>query len=169
MKKNITQLHRVASKTALSTLVVSFSILPVYAYDGQYLAFDNLSGLRSSINAGFRLTIPFGFTKKSEDKVKYGFQLNLRREFTNSAGWNSYGYMTTSRAFNVDILSLDFSENGFKGLTLAGQQALIYKNGVLMAAEGKDKESGGNGFLFGMAIGAGVLVAAGVINTVTKN
>ncbi len=158
MKKIIPQLHKFASRTALSTLVMSFATLPVQAYEGQYSAFDNQSGLRSSINAGFRLSIPFGPTKKTEDKVRYGLQLNLRREFNNDAGWNTYGHMTPPQTFNVDIMSLNFSENGFKGLSLAGQQTLIYKNGVLMAAEGENKEGGGNGWLI---IGGVVLLIAG--------
>lgn len=146
MKKIITQLHKFASRTALSTLVVSFAALPVQAYEGQYSAFNNNSGMGSSINAGFRLRVPFGPTKKSEDKVKYGFQLNLRQEFNNGTGWNAYGHMTPPQTFNVDIMSLDFSENGFKGLSLAGQQTLIYKNGVLMAVEGNDKKGSGKGW-----------------------
>ena len=145
---------------------MSFAILPVRAYDGQYSAFDNQSGLRSSINAGFRLSIPFGPTKKSEDKVRYGLQLNLRREFNNGAGWNAYGHMTPPQTFNADIMSLNFSENGFKGLSLAGQQTLIYKDGVLMAAEGEDKKGGGNGWLI---LGGVVLLVAGGGVIATKN
>ncbi len=165
MKKIITQLHKVASRTALSTLVVSFAALPVQAYEGQYSAFNNNSSLRSSINAGFRLRVPFGPTKKTEDKVKYGFQLNLRQEFNNGTGWNSYGQMTPPQTFNADIMSLDFSENGFKGLSLAGQQTLIYKNGVLMAAEGEDKKGGGNGWLIA---GGVVLLLGGAVLAASK-
>ncbi len=136
MKNIITYLYKFSSRLALSALMVSYSFLPAQAYGGPYSDFDNQSGLRNSVNAGFRLTIPFGPTKKSEDKVKYGFQLNLRREYNNS-GWNGFGNMNRSQTFNADILSLDFSENGFKGLSLAGQQAFIYKNSVLMATEGE--------------------------------
>jgi len=146
MKKIITQLHKFASRTALSTLVVSFATLPVQAYEGQYSAFDNQSGLRSSINAGFRLSIPFGPTKKSEDIVKYGFQINLRHEFNKNVGWTDYSHMPATRAFNTEIIALNFSEDGFNGLSLAGQQTLIYKNGVLMAAEGNDKKGSGKGW-----------------------
>ncbi len=160
MKKNTLQLNRFSSRITLSALIMSFSIMPAYSYDGQYLAFGNQSGVRSSINAGFRLTIPFGPTKKSADKVKYGFQINLRREYNNS-GWNGFGNMNRSQTFNADILSLNFSENGFKGLSLAEQQTLIYKNGVLMAAEGKKKKKGGSGFLLGIGIGLGILAVVG--------
>ncbi|PCJ35848.1 MAG: hypothetical protein COA93_02550 [Alphaproteobacteria bacterium] len=166
MKKIITQLHRFTFRITLSTLIVSFAALPVHAYEGQYSAFNNNNGLRSGINAGFRLRIPFGPTKKYDDKVKYGFQLNLRREFNNNVGWNNYGYMTTSQSFNAEIMSLNFSENGFNGLSLAGQQTLIYKNGVLMAAEGEDKEGGGNGWLI---VGGVVLLVAGGAAIATKD
>ncbi len=166
MKNHITHFYKISSRITLSALIISFSIMPAYSYDGQYLAFGNQSGLRSSINAGFRLTIPFGPTKKSADKVKYGFQINLRREYNNS-GWDGFGNMNRTQIFNADILSLNFSKNGFKGLSLAGQQAFIYKNGVLMAAEGRKKKKGGSGFLLGIGIGLGVLAAGGVINQIT--
>ncbi len=164
--KNITfQSKPIFSKIFLSTLIVSFAALPVQAYEGQYSAFNNNSTLRSSINAGFRLTIPFGPTKKSEDKVKYGFQLGFRREFSNGAGWNGYAYRDTAQTFNADIVSLNFSENGFKGLSLAGQQTLIYKNGVLMAAESDNKEGGGYGWL----IAGGVVLLGGAVLGVKKS
>jgi hypothetical protein len=62
-------------------------------------------------------------------------------------------------------MSLNFSENGFKGLSLAGQQTLIYKNGVLMAAEGENKEGGGNGWHIagGVVLGIVAVAALGVI------
>ena len=149
MKKNTVRLDRYISRMALSGLIVSLSILPVQAFQGQYSAFNDTHGLRSSLNAGFRLRMPFGPSKKSEDKVKYGFQINLRREFNNefnNMGWTDYGHMTTARTFDADIISLDFSENGFKGLSLVGQQTLIYKDGGLMAAEGQDKKGSGKGW-----------------------
>jgi hypothetical protein len=150
----------------LLTLVMSFAALPVQAYEGQYSMFNNNSGLRSSINAGFRLSIPFGPTKKSEDIVKYGFQLNLRREYSNSAGWNNYGYTNTNQTFNSDIMSLNFSENGFKGLSLAGQQTLIYKDGVLRAADNKDKKGGSNGWL--IAGGVALVLVGGAVFAASK-
>ena len=112
--------------------------------------------------------MPFGPTKKSEDKVKYGFQINLRREFNNNAGWNNHRYLNTPQSFNAEIMSLNFSENGFNGLSLAGQKTLIYKDGVLRLDKGQVEESGGNAFLFGMAIGVGVLAGVGVINLIIE-
>ncbi|GEM_PF-6793899 len=100
--------------------------------------------------------------KNTKIKVKYGFQLNLRREFNNNVGWNNYGYMMTSQSFNAEIMSLNFSENGFNGLSLAGQQTLIYKNGVLMAAEGNDKKGSGKGWYIAGGVVL-VLLAGGLI------
>ena len=168
MKSKPTRLDRYISRMALSAVIVSFSILPVQAFQGQYSAFNDNHGLRSSINAGFRLSIPFGPTSRAEDKIKYGFQLNLRREFNNNAGWNNHRYLNTTQTLNADIISLNFSENGFKGLSLADQETFIYKDGVLRLDEGKDKEGGGKGWLFGMAIGVGILVVVGVSNAITE-
>jgi len=160
MKNIIYRTSSVTSKIFLSTLIFSLAALPVYAYDGQYSTFDNQSGLKSSITAGFRLSIPFGPTKKSKDKVRYGFQLNLRRDLNNSVGWNGYGYMSGPQTFNAELVSLDFSENGFKGLSFAGRQTLIYKNGVLMAVEDKDEKDGGHGWLIAALLVGGAVAAS---------
>ena len=150
--------------TAIILLVLSFTALPLRAYEGQFSAVNDRYGIRSSVNAGFRLTIPFGPTKRSEDRVKYGLQLSLHREFNEGAGWNNYGRVALRQSFNAEIMSLNFSENGFKSLSLVGQPMFVYKNGVLMAVEdaegdGQEEEKGSN---TGWYIAGGVVLLAGL-------
>ena len=168
--KNI--ITRFLSFTSVILLILSFTALPLRAYEGQFSAVNDRYGIRSSVNAGFRLTIPFGPTKRSEDRVKYGLQLSLRREFNEEAGWNNYGRVALRQSFNAEIMSLNFTENGFKGLSLVGQPMLVYKNGVLMAVEdaegdGQEEEKGnGNGWL--IAGGVVLLLVGGTVLTVNN-
>ena len=135
MKNIIKQSSRFISAILLWILILSFTILPLRAYEGQYSAVNDRYGIRSSVNAGFRLTIPFGPTKRSKDRVKYGLQLSLRQEFNEGAIWNDYSRTVPGQSFNAEIMSLNFSERGFKELSLAGQPTFVYKDGVLMAVE----------------------------------
>lgn len=144
MKNKITQ------KILLAILSTSFLTLPAYADDGHY-------GLRNSINAGFRLTIPFGPTKRIENKIKYGLQMSFRREINNFIFRND-GHISGPQIYNADIMSLNFSENGFKSLSFAGRDTFIYKDGLLRAAA-SEEEGGMSGLATGLLIGAGVVVA----------
>ncbi len=139
----------------LSTFFMVLSTMPVKAYEGHY-------GLSNSINAGFRLSIPFGPTKKSDDKVKYGFQVELHREFTITAD-----YFSHQRILKADLFSVNFSENGFKNLSLVGQNVAVYQNGQLEVVYFKKKKGMYYG---GLALGVilgGAAVAGGFILIVT--
>lgn len=143
--------NKLTGKLLLPALIVSFLALPTHAYEGHH-------GLRNSINAGFRLSIPFGPTKQSEDKLKYGLQLSFRREVSNFNDFRNDGHMNVARIYNADIMSLNFSENGFKDLSLAGRQTFIYEDGIFKAAESLEVEGGMSGLTLGLIIGAGVVV-----------
>ncbi len=138
-------------KILLSTLIMLISILPARAYENQY-------GLRSSLNAGFRLTIPFGATKQREAKIKYGLQMGFRRELDNRNGFRNDGHMTERQIYNADIISLNFSENGFKNLSFAGRETFIYKDGAFKAAWAAEDGQGGSGVTKGILIGAGIVI-----------
>lgn len=145
MKNNVIQ------KILLLTLAASFLTLPAYAYEDRY-------GMRNSINAGFRLNIPFGPTKRNEDKVKYGLQLSFRREFKGSYNFRTDGHMAGLQIYNADIMSLNFSENGFKSLSFAGQDQIIYKDGKISPAYQANISSVGKGILIGAG---GIIILAG--------
>jgi len=115
--------------------------------------------MRNSINAGFRLSIPFGPTKRNEDKVKYGLQLSFRREFKGSNGFRTDGHMAGLKIYNADIMSLNFSENGFKSVSFAGQDQIIYKDGKLLSGHQANMNDVSKGILIGAG---GIIVLAGV-------
>ncbi|VAV95268.1 hypothetical protein MNBD_ALPHA01-129 [hydrothermal vent metagenome] len=143
-------------KVILSTIILFLSFLPAMAFDDHY-------GSGSAINAGFRLSIPFGPAKKQENKVNFGFQMGIQREYGNTAN-----YLRNRQIFKADLISLNFSENGFKSLNLAGRETLIYRDGVLKMANFKENKGR---FYGGLAIGVilgGAAVAGGVILIVTE-
>lgn len=157
MKNKINQKARsFVKRIFLSLLAVSLLTLPLQAYEDHY-------GRGNSINAGFRLMIPFGPVKQNEDRIKYGLQMSFRREVSDF-NFRNDGHMSGPRTFNGEIMSLNFSENGFKSLSLAGQDRFVYQDSVFRAAENSEsseEEGGMNGWVLGLIIGAGV-VAVGV-------
>ena len=138
----------------LSLLTACLFISPLQAYEAG-------SDLRSSINAGFRLSIPFGTSKSNQDKVKYGLQLSFRRELAPAYDFRNDGHMTGRNIYHSDLLALNFSEAGFKSVAFAGQDRFIYRDGRLMAASSSDDEGGMSGLTLGLIIGAGVIVVIG--------
>lgn len=135
----------------LLAFLVFLSTMPVKAYEGQY-------GLSNSINTGFRLSIPFGPTKKFDDKIKYGFQIELHREFSNTAD-----YFNHQRILKADLFSVNFSENGFKNLSLVGQNVVTYQNGQFDLVNFKKKKGiYYGGLALGVVLG-GVAVAGGFV------
>lgn len=133
-------------------ITTSFTLLPVRAYAGDYYR-------NNSVNAGVFLRIPFGPTKKNDDKIKYGLRLNMNREFNYRTQWNSDFRLDGRQTFNTDIVSLNFSENGFKNIAFAGRQVFIYKNGMLYAADAESEEGGTSTFVWVLAT-VGVLSLA---------
>ncbi|VAV94899.1 hypothetical protein MNBD_ALPHA02-66 [hydrothermal vent metagenome] len=134
-------------------ITTSFTLLPVRAYAEDYYR-------SNSINAGVFLRIPFGPTKKNDDKVKYGLRLNMNREFNYRPQWNSDFRLDRRQTFNADIISLNFSEDGFKNIAFAGRQTFIYKNGMLYAADAENGEGGTSTFVW-------VLATVGVLSLAT--
>ncbi|VAV94894.1 hypothetical protein MNBD_ALPHA02-65 [hydrothermal vent metagenome] len=142
-------------------LMVTFSF-PSYAFNDFYQR-------GNSINAGFYLRIPFGPTKKNEDRLKYGLRLNMSQELGSRQIWNPGFRLNNQRTLNADIMSFNFSENGFNNIAFAGQQAFIYQNGQLRFA-GKDSKKGGTSTIIWIFAGVGAaMIVAVVVNQVTKN
>lgn len=143
-------------KILLSILSLTLSITPLWADESQF-------GFRDSIEAGFRISIPFGPTQKSADKIKYGFQMALHRELNRATG-----YMKARQILKAEIVALNFSEKGFKTLSLAGQDIFIKRNGALEMVN--FKESTGR-YYGGLAVGVilgGAAVAGGIVLIVTS-
>lgn len=132
---------------------------PAHAYDEHY-------GRGNSLNASFRLTIPFGVTKRTEDKIKYGLQLTMRREYYGKANWGNDRHLSAPKVYNAEILSLNFSENGLKGLSLAGREALSYKNGVFKTAYRPENYNLSNGLKTGLLIAGGVVLLVGAAGAI---
>lgn len=79
----------------------------------------------------------------------------MTREFTNR--WTGGLPFGGRQYINMDLMSLNFSESGFRNLSLAG--TFVYKDGVLRAAS--DGMSGGKiAFLIGAAVGVGFIAIA---------
>ncbi len=150
-------LHTIIS----SMLMVGISV-PSHAQD--YYLNDR------SLNAGFYLRIPFGPAKKDEDGLKYGLRLNMTQEFNGGSRWNDNYPLSNRQMLNADLVSLNFSEGGFRNLSLVGQKTFIYQNGMLRMnyAEGKKGEFGKTIFMVGAVAGLG-LVAAAVIDTSARD
>ncbi len=142
----------VIQKILLSALTASFLTLPAHAYEERY-------GIKNSINAGFRLSVPFGPTKRNEDKVKYGLQLSFRREFNDGNGFRTDGHMAGLKIYNSDIMSLNFSENGFKSVSFAGQDQIVFKDGKLLSGHQANMNDVSKGILIGAG---GIIILAGV-------
>ena len=142
---------RFVSVLLLFTTLFSMIALPARAYD------DRLD-LRKSFTAGFRLTIPLGATDRRADKVRYGLQLNMRGEVYGRDLDGAYSFMRGPRVHNARLVSLDFTEQGLKSLSLAGQPALNFRPDAL---EGNYDER--QNLNTGLAIGIGVGLALAVI------
>lgn len=143
----------------ITALTLSFTLLPVQSY-AQGFYQDR------SVSAGIYLRIPFGPTKKNDDRLKYGLRLNMSQEFSNSSRWNGGSPFESYQTVNVDLMSLNFSERGFRDLSFAGRQTLIYRNGILRAAgkdgeDGKEEEGGTSTFVWVLAT-IGVVTAGAI-------
>lgn len=131
------------------------------------LAGGDLYGQLNNITAGVYLNIPLGAVKNTDDRIKYGLRLNMRRENSNSnLGQNGFQF-NQRQTLSADLMSLNFNEHGFGDLSFIGRKALIYRNGALRAAvnEGKD---GDFSFADAALIGAGVILAVGGIAAATS-
>ncbi len=150
-------LHTIIS----SMLVVGISV-PSHAQD--YYLNDR------SLNAGFYLRIPFGPAKKDEDRLKYGLRLNMTQQFSGGSQWNNNYPLSNRHMVNADLVSFNFSESGFRNLSLVGQKTFVYHNGMLRMNYA-DGESGGIGktiFMVGAVAGL-ALIAATVIDTSSRD
>ncbi len=141
----------------LTCLTLSFTLLPVQSHAQDYYQ-------SRSVNAGFYLRMPFGPTKKNEDRLKYGLRLNMTQNFSNSPQWRDGFRLDNSQYINMDLMSLNFSEGGFQNLSFAGQKTLIYQNGILRAAD--EGENGGGTSTFVWILGGIGIVSIGVITAV---
>ena len=138
----------------IAGLATSFTLMPVQAYAQDYYR-------SNSVNAGFYLRVPFGPTKKNEDKMKYGLRLNMTREVSYSPGWRSHYSLDNRQTFNADIMSLNFSENGLRNLSIAGRKTFTYQDGLLRF-EGEEKEEGTHPVVGGLAIVGGLILLGGL-------
>ena len=151
----------------LSSLLIIGISFPSYAFNDRYIQ-------NKSLNAGFYLHIPFGAAKKNEDRLKYGLRLNMTQEFSDPARWNnSYplsSYPLSNRQIlKADLLSLNFSEGGFRNLSLVGQKTFVYQNGLLRMNYAEDKKGGTHPAIWVLA-GVGVLfVGATAVYAITKD
>ncbi|MCF6215228.1 MAG: hypothetical protein L3J58_03535 [Emcibacter sp.] len=160
--QSIQTLRGLIVATAMSGMIIALMPVPSHAQD--YDLNDR------SLNAGFYLRLPFGPTKKNEDRLKYGLRLNMTQEINDGARWNNNYPLSGRYILNADLISLNFSESGFRNLSLVGQKTFLYQNGLLRMnyAEGKKGGIGKTIFLIG-AVGGLALVAAAVIDTSARD
>ncbi len=160
--QSIQTLRGLIVATALSGMVLA--LMPVQAYAQDYYLNDR------SLNAGFYLRIPFGPAKKDEDRLKYGLRLNMTQQFSGGSQWNNNYPLSNRHMVNADLVSFNFSESGFRNLSLVGQKTFVYHNGMLRMNYA-DGESGGIGktiFMVGAVAGL-ALIAATVIDTSSRD
>lgn len=134
--------------------------LPVQAYENDYMQ-------NNSLDAGIYLHIPFGPAKKNTARLNYGLRFSLNREFTNNYRNNMF-QLNNRQLFTADLLSVNFSENGFRGLAFAGQETFIMQNGVLKATDEGKRSTGALIFTIGAALGLGIIIYT-VIDTSSNN
>ncbi|VAW06807.1 hypothetical protein MNBD_ALPHA01-776 [hydrothermal vent metagenome] len=160
--QSIQTLRGLIVATALSGMVLA--LMPVQAHAQDYYLNDR------SLNAGFYLRVPFGPTKKDEDRLKYGLRLNMTQQFNGGSRWENNYPLSNRQMLNADLVSLNFSEGGFRNLSLVGQKTFVYQNGMLRMnyAEGKKGGFGKTIFMVGAVAGLG-LVAAAVIDTSARD
>lgn len=134
-------------------VMISFTLLPVQSHARDFYQGRNVS-------AGLYLRIPFGPTKRNDDRLKYGLRLNMSREFNNMR--NGAAPFAGRQYINMDLMSVNFSESGFRNLSLAGRKTLVYRDGVLRAAsDDEDSMSGGKiTFLIGALLGVAFIAVA---------
>ena len=119
----------------------------------------------SAAYAGLYVSIPFGHTaRKIEDEYKLGFKAGLRqdRRFSRNG-------LTKTSSFTADVVDLNFSQQGFNKLTLAGIPVVytdIYGRAHYL---GEDEDSDGGSTIgkialwsLGIVVGAAVIVAVAV-------
>lgn len=127
---------------------MGISVLPVYAEVGNFYP-------RSSINAGIRFSVLLGPAK---GRARYGLHMSFNREFHNITSQLNY-----TQSYKADLVSLNFSESGFKGLSLVGQDMIISQNGGLEVVSFKKKKGiYYGGLALGVILG-GIAVAGGFV------
>ncbi|VAW03427.1 hypothetical protein MNBD_ALPHA01-1765 [hydrothermal vent metagenome] len=149
-------LHTIIS----SMLVVGISV-PSHAQD--YYLNDR------SLNAGFYLRVPFGPTKKDEDRLKYGLRLNMTQQFNGGSQWDNNYPLSNRQMLNADLVSLNFSEGGFRNLSLVGQKTFVYQNGMLRMNYADGKKGGTSTVIWVLAAVGVVVVGVSVVSAITKN
>ncbi|PCJ32445.1 MAG: hypothetical protein COA93_09320 [Alphaproteobacteria bacterium] len=146
----------------LSSILVIGISFPSYAFSDLYIQ-------NKSLNAGFYLRVPFGPAKKNEDKLKYGLRLNMTQQFNGGSQWDNNYRLSNRQMLNADLLSLNFSESGFRNLSLVGQKTFVYQNGLLRMNYAEGKKGGTHPAIWALA-GVGVLfVGATAIYAITKD
>jgi len=160
--QSIQALRGLIVTTTLSGMILALMPTPSHAQD--YYLNDR------SLNAGFYLRVPFGPTKKNEDKLKYGLRLNMTQEFNGGARWDNNYPLSNRPMLNADLISFNFSENGFQNLSLVGQKTFVYQNGMLRMNYAEDKKGGIGKTIFMVgAVGGLAMVAAAVIDTSARD
>ncbi len=148
--------------TIVSGMLVTGISFPSYAFNDLYIQ-------NKSLNAGFYLRIPFGPAKKNKDRLKYGLRLNMTQEFSGPARWNDNYPLSSRQMLNADLMSLNFSESGFRNLSLVGQKAFIYQNGLLRMNYAEGKKGGTHPAIWVLAGIGVVIVGATVVYAITKD
>jgi hypothetical protein len=154
-------------KKTYSRFYISLLLILFFSFPSQ--AYSDLYGQRNSVNAGFYLHIPFGPTRKNDDRLKYGLRLNMSQQFSNGPGWRDEFSLGNRQYLNMDLMSLNFTESGFRDMSLAGRQAFVYQDGLLKFAD-DSKKKGGTSPLIWVFAGLGALVLIAIpISAITKD
>jgi len=115
-------------------------------------------GQQSAAYAGVYLSFSLGEQRRAtDDPLKFGFKAGFRRDMRRS----NNGILRTN-SFTADMVKLDFSDRGFRALTLAGSplvQTDRFGRTFYLGDDGEDDKDGKGG----ISVGKVLLWTGGII------
>lgn len=156
-------MHRqlISFVSALSFL--TFSTPASFAQDNMFSSGDPFAN-KNAAQVGIYLKLPFsgGLKNFKKDKLQFGASLGFKRNFSSNYRTN-FEMFNSHRQITLNVLDLKFNENGFKTISLVGQDLRGLKEGdIVFLKDAEGKTSTGNIILYTLAGIGGISLIIGL-------
>jgi len=147
----------------ISSLITGFILVCAMSFGAEAQSFQD--GHQNAAYAGVYLSFSLGEQKRTtDDPLKFGFKAGFRRDMRRS----NNGILRTS-SFTADMVKLDFSDRGFRALTLAGSplvQTDRFGRTFYLGDDGEDDKDGKDGISVGKVLlwTGGILVGVVIVS-----
>lgn len=116
---------------------------------------------QSAAVVGLYFSMPLGARshRPGDLPYQYGVRMQLEDNY-----WSASGDRSTRLGFQADALALKFGPNGFDNFAISGRDVIEYST-ITMRADGTEEKSGGKVNWALVGVGAGALLAVGIVAT----